>query len=181
MIEGLIEEDFPRLHRDLGRVLARGLADREIVLTRLGLVREAVRAEALTALDVLGERFDPDELHRVRTCLRRFRYTVEVDTEVGGSAPGARRRLRRLREFQEELGQTQDAHVLAGWLARQAPSARARGRSSLAAEAERLAEAFVTVARAHHRAFLTLDPKGVLREVTVPVSHPDTQPLRLVR
>jgi CHAD domain-containing protein len=155
----LFDLDIARLRRDLEAIGARR---GEPVFTTFGRLRDGAareRADILSALDAVGERFEPAELHGVRIRFRRLRYTAEVMDALRGRESEAPQIFRRV---QEAVGRLHDHWVLAAWLEAKAARALAAGRAELAAAAQREREAALVAAREQHREFLALDPRGLL-------------------
>lgn len=155
----LLDVDIARLRRDLEAIVARR---GESVFTAFGRLRDAAATErvlVLDTLDALGEGFDPARLHRVRIRFRRLRYTAEVVDALRSRESEAPALFRRV---QEAVGRLHDAHVLSGWLERKAARALLAGREALAQCAREERERALEQALAEHRAFLALDPRGLL-------------------
>jgi CHAD domain-containing protein len=155
----LLDVDIARLRRDLGVVLARR---GEPVFTVFGRLREAAASEqvaVLETLDALGESFDPPRLHRIRIRFRRLRYTAEVVDALRGRESDAPALFR---SVQEAVGRLHDSFVLSSWLEQKATRAQAAGREALTACAREEQVRALEQARAEHRAFLALDPRGLL-------------------
>ena len=68
-----------------------------------------------------------------------------------------------MKRLQDLLGLSHDAHVLGGWLSRQATAATAAGDVPLAEEARSLVAFFDELGREHHRAFVEADAPGLAR------------------
>jgi CHAD domain-containing protein len=159
MAEGLLDLPISRLRQRLSEIVSRGGED---VFTIMGRVRDAAEAErrrAEAALQALGDRFDPAELHRLRIRARRLRYVAEVSDAIRSQTSEAPALLKR---FQERLGRVHDAAVLSSWMDRQAALAERRGDSALAAEARRQQALLLGEARRQHAAFLAEGPATTL-------------------
>lgn len=178
MTEGLLDQDVARLRDDLRTIRARRGEAVMIVLQRLRDTRDRGGAELGSGLAALGDRFDPEALHRLRTHVRRLRYLAEVDAEIGAEPDRA---AKAFKAVQERLGRIHDVHVLAVWLGRQAAVASSRGAPALVAAARELEAAFVDRARAHHRSYLEEDPAGSLHRALDLLGRREPQPLRLAR
>lgn len=108
-----------------------------------------------------GVLYEPHQLHQVRIAVKRWRYALEVFTELRHVKPPAL--LADLRRVQDVLGRAHDLHVLgerirgveAGVVSRSRPAARALGR---------LVEAIEAACRREHGLFLgyrdALTPAG---------------------
>jgi CHAD domain-containing protein len=160
MAESFLAFDIARLHGDLGRILAGGGASVEETMALLHAARAQQGQEILEALQALGGRFEPAALHELRSRARRLRYIAELGDAILQSAPRA---AKRLKGYQELLGELHDAWVLATWMRGQVRSSAGRGRSEEAAEAVRLAEEFERLARSLHARFLATRPEAALR------------------
>jgi CHAD domain-containing protein len=159
MQNALLDQDLARLRRDLRVVVARRVDPLPAVLARIAAARDGDGAEAQTLIRDLGDRFDDEALHHLRTRLRRLRYLAELDAELRGAPAVAAKPLKRL---QERLGAVHDAHVLATWLGRQAAAAETRAHGELAVEARRLEAHFVADSRVCHQRFLAEHPAGAV-------------------
>ena len=160
LAEGLLDFDIAGLRKDLRRITAQGGEERFSALLRVRLMREVEGAAVLAEMTVLGERFDAEVLHEVRSRVRRLRYAAEFGAALAGAPPEA---AKRLREMQEVLGELHDAWVLARWLGGQRALAAGRRRDDEAAEAARLEAASDDLARALHGKFLEHPPIDRLR------------------
>jgi CHAD domain-containing protein len=158
MAEALLDLEIARLRRDL-RVLARRSDGVFAVLRRIREMRDGRGAETLALIAVLGDRFDPLELHRLRRQVRRLRYAAELSDALKGQVAAAATDFRAL---QNELGTLHDTYVLSEWFRRQAQSCRARGDAVVGQAAVALHERFLEASRAHHKAFLALPPADVV-------------------
>jgi CHAD domain-containing protein len=158
MAEALLDLEIARLRRDL-RVLARHGDGVFAVLRRIREMRDGQGTAALALIAVLGDRFDPTALHRLRRQVRRLRYAAELSGALKGQDAVAATDFRVL---QDELGALHDTYVLSEWLRRQAESSRARGDAAVAAAAAVLHERFLEASRTHHKAFLALPPAEVV-------------------
>jgi CHAD domain-containing protein len=168
LAEDLLDVEVARLRRQLAAIARRGGVDVSAALARVGAQTAADGDAVVASLTALGSRFDADALHRVRIGCRRLRYAAEVREALGAPAGEAPRLLR---DLQERLGAIHDAHVLAAWLARQAPSDARAGRRALAAEARRLQARFVALAHAGHAELLRADPLHTLRAALALLSN----------
>jgi CHAD domain-containing protein len=128
-------------------------------LRRLRATAGREHGQALEILGALALTFDPPRLHRVRIRFRRLRYLAELADAISGSESGAPALFR---EAQQTVGLLHDAFVLSGWLERKAARAAASGNEDLARCALAERERALEEARAHHRAFLALDPRALL-------------------
>jgi CHAD domain-containing protein len=155
MAERLMDLDIARLRRDLRRVVARDGEDLFMVLSRLRQTRDAWGADVEGCLLELGDRFDPEALHRLRRRVRRLRYAAELNGALRGHESDA---AGIFRDLQEKLGGVHDSHVLSIWLASQAQRAERRALSALAGEARRLERCFVEQSHRQHLEILTEQP-----------------------
>ena len=155
LADALLDQPISRLRHDLRRVLAHGALPEFSAFLRLRDERDLRGAAVLELLSRLGDRHDAVALHELRIAARRLRYLGEVSDALRGpsDAPAIFKKL------QARLGEVHDAHVLASWLLGQAVSADRLGKTALAAEARRLAEAFEAEARGHHQALLASEPR----------------------
>ena len=169
MAEALLDVEIARLRRDLRTVVGRTPDPIFTVLARLRAAREALGQEVLGRLAALDTRYEPEGLHRVRTRLRRLRYTVETREALKARAVAIPPIFKTL---QDHLGQAHDAHVLAAWLSRQATASRRRGTPALAGEAARLAATLREESREHHRAFLECRPAEALAAALAALGRP---------
>ena len=176
MQNALLDQGLAGLRRDLRVVLRRRGEELPTVLGRLDALRDA--AEILTLLREVGDRFDPEALHHLRTRVRQLRYAAEVDAEIRDVPAKAAKRLKAL---QEHLGAIHDAYVLATWLGRQAAGAEKRGQVEQAEEARRFEASFLEESRARHRHHLGADPTGVVLAALARMGHPKPMPLRLAQ
>ena len=108
------------------------------------------RHAAIGAIATASSQSKPEPWHRVRLCLKRWRYAIEcarplLDAESGEASGEAARdaTLVALRAAQKALGRVEDLEVLRGMLQRQVTRAAMRGR---AAEATALARFDETLA-----------------------------------
>jgi len=161
MAEALLDLEIARLRRDLRAVAARGGDGLFVVLLRLRERREGAGAGLLAEFATLGDRFDPDALHRVRREARRLRYAAEIWDAVRGQQSQAPALFK---ELQERLGHIHDAWVLACWLGRQAAAAASRGAEALAAEARAHEAVFHEASRAHHVELLERGPAALVQK-----------------
>jgi len=160
MAEGLLDLELASLRRDLKIILSRKAEEPFTILVRLRRARDVGGALLLAAIETVGDRFEPAELHRIRRRSRRLRYVAEVNAHLRGESPDA---ARRLKELQERLGQVHDACILAGWFGQQAASNDRRGRAALAAEARKWEAEFMNVGRSQHRSFLEELPGTIVQ------------------
>jgi CHAD domain-containing protein len=159
MADAMLDIEIARLRRDLRSVVKAGPADELTLLGRLRETRDALGGAIGKGLAALGNRFDPEALHRLRRQARRLRYAAEVsDVLVGEDSPAPAA----LKDLQDRLGAIHDNHVLGDWLSRVAARATARGQAALAAETGALAEWFDEQSRSHHRALLERGPAQVV-------------------
>jgi len=155
MAEALLDLEIATLRRDL-RTIVRRRGDGVFGVTlRLRRMRDEEGQSVLRQLEGLGDRFDPEALHRVRIGVRRLRYAAEVADRLRNEESGAPEAFRQL---QESLGHIHDTWVLALWLAVQAARADSRGALALAAEARALEGGFVDATRQSHQALLDTLP-----------------------
>ncbi len=159
MAEELLDLPISRLRRRLSVVVGRRGEDLFTIFGRLRDVAEEGRGKVQAALDSLGERYEPAELHQLRIRCRRLRYAAEVMDALRGQDSGAPALFK---QVQERLGRAHDAFVLATWMAHQADLAEARGAPALAAEARRQHEALLEESRVEHRRFLEMGPRELL-------------------
>jgi triphosphatase len=155
MAEALLDIEIAKLRRNLRAILGRRADSLFTVLQRLRDERDRRGAALASSIQALGDRFDPEELHRLRIRARRLRYMAELRETLRGQPSEAPAIFRQL---QEKLGTIRDSFVLSEWLAAQAAAARTRGSHALAEEASRLHEFFLERSREHHRAFLSSAP-----------------------
>ena len=160
MAEALMDLEIARLRRDLRVILARKGEGLFVVLLRLKQNREEGGAALLADLEAVGDRFDPEALHRIRIRCRRLRYAAEVSDALKGQPSEAPDLFK---ELQERLGRVHDAFVLARWLGAQAATAQIRGQATLAAAAREEEAALLEASREHHRAFLDMGPADLVR------------------
>jgi CHAD domain-containing protein len=159
MAEALLDIEIAKLRRNLRAILSRRAESLFTALQRLRDERDRRGTALSSSLQALGDRFDPEELHRLRIRARRLRYMAELRETLRGQPSEAPAIFRQL---QEQLGAIRDRFVLSEWLAGQAAASRARGALALAEEASRLHEFFLERSREHHRAFLESSPAHVL-------------------
>jgi CHAD domain-containing protein len=155
MAEALMDLEIARLRRDLRAVVARKGEELFTVMLRLRRTRDVGGAALLSAIRVLGDRFEPDALHRLRIRSRRLRYAAELNAAVKGESAEA---ADLLQELQDRLGHIHDAHVLALWFQRQRNSPQLE----LAAEASRQEAWFLEQARGHHHMLLQRNPTEIV-------------------
>jgi CHAD domain-containing protein len=156
--EDILDLDIDGLRRNLRRLLRAGAADAPVALARARALRETQGAALLRGWSQVGERYQPDALHRLRRRVRRLRYAAEVEDAVRGEDTRAPSLWKRL---QDSIGVLHDHHVLASWLEEQAHTAGARENPLLAKAALRERRAFVGVARLLHRALLETKPSDL--------------------
>jgi CHAD domain-containing protein len=159
MAEALLDIEIAKLRRNLRAIIGRRAESLFTVLQRLRDERDRRGTALSTSLQALGDRFDPEELHRLRIRARRLRYMAELRETLRGQSSEAPAIFRQL---QERLGAIRDLFVVSEWLAGQAAASRARGALALAEEASRLHEFFLERSREHHRAFLESAPADLL-------------------
>lgn len=161
MAEALLDVEIARLRRDLRTVVKSGAEDVFTVLSRLRDTRDGLGGTILGELAAIGDRFDPEALHRARRQARRLRYAAEVNDVIRGQASGA---TDLLKDLQERIGAIHDRHVLARWLAEVTARAERRGPADIAVEGRALAVSFDDASRAKHRALLARNPVEVVNE-----------------
>jgi CHAD domain-containing protein len=160
MAEGLMDLEIARLRRDLRRTLARRADDVFTIRARLRGAREEQGQALLRGFALLGERYEPLELHALRRGARRLRYAAEIGDALFRSEPSEAPSL--FKKIQEHIGGLHDAHVCAQWLEAQATAQDARQRPAMAAEARRLAAEFEHRARAIHEQLLRAGPAEIV-------------------
>jgi CHAD domain-containing protein len=141
-----------RLETALDVVVAAGDHVDAAAVGAAAAARIAERANrARTAIESLGVLYAPERLHAIRIAVKRWRYALEIATELGESrSPG---RLSELRAVQDQLGRAHDLHVLA--LRLRAVEARLVTRSRVAArDLRRLVRRIEASCRAIHAEFL---------------------------
>jgi CHAD domain-containing protein len=158
MAEALLDMGIARLRSDLRAILSRRADDSFRVLRRVRNARDEEGEGLLAGFEAIGDRYDPDGLHRLRGRVRRLRYAAEVSDALRGQDSEAPTLLKKL---QEQVGLVHDNHVLAAWL--EAQAAAARENESLATEAHAQAAFFEEASRACHRAFLEQRPLELIR------------------
>lgn len=161
MAEALLDLEIAGVRRDLRGILSRKAEGLFVVIARLRGAREREGGALLSELATLGDRYEPEALHRLRIGARRLRYTAEVNAAVKDQPSEAPTLFK---ELQERLGRIHDAHVLALWLGRQAAASAERGQAALAEEARRQETFFLESSRGHHRALLERGPAGLVNE-----------------
>jgi len=161
MAEELLDLPISRLRRRLAVVVRRRGENLFTVFGRLREAAEAGRADLEALLEALGDRYEPAELHRLRICARRLRYTAEIVDVLKGADSGAPALFK---SVQERLGRIHDASVLGAWMARQAVLAEARGEHALALEARRQHDTLSEESRDEHRRFLADSPRALLEK-----------------
>lgn len=154
------ELEIDDLKGDLQDIMRRGGDELFTVLRRLREEQRTRGTKALSMMESLGDRYDPDRLHQLRRQVRRLRYLAEVNARMLDRAPEA---ARILREIQDALGRLHDAHVLGRWLERQIENSEKRGQTDVAWTARRLRRAFEGLAREEHRGYLGLGPVAAAR------------------
>jgi len=159
MANDLLDVPISRLRRQLAGVVRRGGEDVFTVMSRLRDASESGGTQIVQALDDLGDRFQPADLHKLRIAARRLRYTAEVLDVMRGQPTGAPPLFK---QVQERLGRVHDADVLGAWLGRQAERAGKQGQVTLAAEARRQQEWFRETSEREHRVFLEDHPRALL-------------------
>jgi CHAD domain-containing protein len=143
--EALLDLEMARLRRDLRALVATSPDDYPDLSRRVAALRD--REDGIIADSLTGGRArpTPEQLHRARRAARRLRYAAEIDDLLAGNESGS---ADRWRTMQSRLGDIQDRHVLALWLAARERRAAARGDRTLAGEAARaLARVKVDAAR----------------------------------
>jgi CHAD domain-containing protein len=160
MAEALLDLEIATLRRDLRRIVRRGGDSVFSVLLRMRRMRDLEGQAVFVRLTELGERFEPDALHRTRIGVRRLRYAAELASRLRSEESQA---TEIFRELQENLGHIHDAWVLALWLASQATKAESRGAMALATEARALEAWFADRSRGAHNALLDAHPLERLR------------------
>jgi CHAD domain-containing protein len=155
MAEALLDLEIARLRRDLRAVVARKGEAFLQVLLRLGQTEGAEGGALVATFQTLGDRFDPEALHRLRIGARRLRYAAELHLELSRRQSPAPEVLKSL---QEDLGTIRDFYLVSAWLSAQRLSAEMRGDSAVAAESKRLGLHFSRLSRAKHRELLDSDP-----------------------
>lgn len=112
--------------------------------------RRAARARRLT--EALGVLYEPEQLHAVRIALKRWRYALEVLTELRRAKSPAT--LVGLRRLQDLLGRAHDLHVLGEHVRAVEASVVTRSRPA-ARDLARFAETIDAACRREHAAFLS--------------------------
>jgi CHAD domain-containing protein len=159
MADVLLDLDIAKLRRHLRAIVSRGAQGVFTVILRLREVREGAE-DFLEDLRLEAGRYDPEALHRLRRRTRRLRYALEMSDEIRGQeseGPGL------MKQLQDLLGLSHDAHVLAGWLERQATAAQAAGDVPLAEEARSLQAFFLDRSHEQHRSYMEADPPALAR------------------
>lgn len=172
LADGILDLDIDRLRRDLRRIRARGTADTDTILRRTRAVRERQGATLLRRLASIGDRYDPEALHALRRRVRLLRYAADVDDIVRGAESGTSDTWKAL---QDAIGALHDAHVLAGWLERQARRAAGRGERNMTAAAGAERARFETEARRLHRKLLAARPAEMAARalgIEIPLKKP---------
>lgn len=148
----LSEARLARLWERLAAVdEARGHATRPAVASAAARVaRRAGQARRLIA--ALGVLYEPDHLHAIRIALKRWRYALEVFTELRRARPPAM--LGELRRMQDALGKAHDLHVL-GVLIRAVEAAVVTKSRPAARDLGRLVDAIDAACRHEHGLFLS--------------------------
>ncbi len=173
LADGILDLDIDRLRRDLRRIRARGTADTATILRRTRAVRERQGAILLRRLASIGNRYNPEALHALRRRARLLRYTADVDDIVSGAESGTGDTWKAL---QDAIGALHDAHVLAGWLERQARRAAGRGERNLATAARTEQAGFETESRRLHRRLLAARPgEMAARVLGIEIPHKKPQ------
>jgi CHAD domain-containing protein len=157
--DAVLDLDLDGLRRNLRRLQRRGLADPTTILARVVALREAEGAEILRGWSRVGERFRPEELHKLRRRARRLRYAAEVEDAIRGEDSRAPALWKRL---QDAIGILHDHHVLGLWFEEQARTAEARGQVLVARAARRERLFFVREARRLHRVLLDTRPADLV-------------------
>jgi CHAD domain-containing protein len=107
----------------------------------------------------LGDRYEPEALHRLRIRARHLRYLAELVAALKDQPSPAPDLLK---ELQDRLGRIHDTHVLAEWLARQAEADARRGHVELAAAARDAEAALRAASRALHAGLLERGPANLV-------------------
>jgi CHAD domain-containing protein len=160
MVEALLDLEIARLRRDLRSILSHRADDPFRIVGRVRDARDVEGGALLAGFEAIGDRYDPDGLHRLRGRARRLRYAAEVSDALRGQDSEAPTLLKKV---QEQVGLVHDNHVLAAWLEAQAGVA-ARKNESLVMEAHAQAAFFGEAGRACHRAFLEQGPLELIRQ-----------------
>lgn len=159
MADVLLDLNISKLRRHLRAIVSRRADGIFTVILRLRAVREDAES-FVEDLRLEAGRYDPEALHRLRRRTRRLRYCLEVGDALRGQESEGPVLMKQLQDL---LGLSHDAHVLAGWLERQAASAEAAGDATLAEEARSLQGFFLDRSHEHHRAFVEADPPALAR------------------
>jgi len=160
MAEALLDLEIARMRRDLRAIVRRRAEDLFTVLSRLHQQRDLQGGELIEAIAAVGDRFDPERLHRLRKRTRRLRYAAEVTVVLRGNpseAPDV------FRELQGQLGEIHDLHVLSLWLRGQAVPAQRRNQAALVQEAQRLEDVFLSRSLERHQALLASNMAETVR------------------
>jgi CHAD domain-containing protein len=147
----LLDLDVARLRRDLRTMASSTRVDRASAAARIASIFEIEEDAVGRLLSAADARPSPETLHAARRSARRLRYAAEVADLLDGAESGVAGRWRKL---QTRLGEIQDRHVLALWLAARAARASALGDLALAVAAGRALTRVRRDVAARTRAFL---------------------------
>jgi CHAD domain-containing protein len=159
MADVLLDLNISKLRRHLRAIVSRRAEGIFTVILRLREVREGAESY-LEDLRLEAGRYDPEALHRLRRRTRRLRYSLEMSDAIRGQESEGPALIKQLQDL---LGLSHDAHVVAGWLERQAAAADTAGDAALAEEARSLQGYFLDRSHEHHRAFVEADPPALAR------------------
>ncbi len=160
MAERLMDIEIAGVRRDLRKLIALGAPPLFTALRGLRETSATTGTRLLASLEALGQRYDPEALHRARMVARRLRYVAELAGALRGHEPES---AALFRELQTGLGHVRDHFVLASWLARQASTGRARGQAAVARQAQLHAAFFRQESHRHHQRLLAADPLAMAR------------------
>jgi CHAD domain-containing protein len=175
LADAVLDLEIARLRRDLRFVAKGGSADALAVFARLRETWDGLGGAVVEGFGALGNRFDPEALHRLRRQARRLRYAAEVSRALTGHDSDA---AAAFKDLQERLGAINDNYVLGDWLSKGAARARARGAAALAAEASSLAAWFDAQSRGHHRALLVRGPLQVATRALATMGRAPAESMR---
>lgn len=113
------------------------------------VARRAARARRL--VESLGVLYEAEQLHAVRIAVKRWRYAIEVLTELRRTPPPST--LAGLRHLQDTLGRAHDLHVLGGHVRAVEAAVVTRSRPA-ARDLGRLVETIEAACRHEHGLFL---------------------------
>lgn len=163
------------LDRRLIDLLEHGEASVDTVIRRTRAEAWQQRRRAITTLEALGRRYDPERLHELRRRVRSLRYAVEILAEVDSAAEA---RVIQLKPLQSALGDIQDRIVLSRWLNAEAAHFR-RTDPGLARALREQAGSYRSQSIEAHRAFLKLRPARILDRLALHVdARSETSPRR---